>query len=89
MPGQAAAAELVLCGPQLLSMAEKSKIRCDVTGYTFPAVSVQECPSPAVVKKYGVGGKANVCIYVCRKCKHAIPCEFFGGLRCGLKEQKA
>lgn len=89
MPGQAAAAELVLCGPQLLIMAEKSKIRCDVTGYTFPAVCVQECPSPAVVKKYGVGGKANVCIYVCRKCKHAIPCEFFGGLRCGLKEQKA
>ena len=89
MPGQAAAAELVLCGPQLLIMAEKSKIRCDVTGYTFPAVSVQECPSPAVVKKYGVGGKANVCIYVCRKCKHAIHYEFFGGISCGLKQQKA
>lgn len=69
-------------------MAEGGKTRCDVTGYTFPNISVQECPSPAVIKKYGVGGKANVSIYVCRKCKHVIPCEFFGGIKCGLKENK-
>jgi len=64
-----------------------NRVRCDVTGYTFPAVSVQECPEPAVIRRYGTGGQADVSIWVCRKCKHAIHYQFFGGIRCGLKEQ--
>lgn len=65
-------------------MAGKDTARCDVTGNTFPKISVRECPSPAVIKHYGVGGVAHVCVYVCRKCKNAVTYPMHGGLGCAL-----
>ena len=69
-------------------MGAADKIRCDVSGYSFSSISVRECPEPNVIRRYGSGGVAHVSVYVCRKCRYAIPCKFFGGLTCAL-DQKA
>ena len=60
------------------------KVRCDVSGYMFSPISVRECKDPNVIKRYGTGGKANVCVWVCAKCKHAVRYQFHGGLGCEL-----
>ena len=62
----------------------KDSIRCDVTGNTYPSISVRECPSPAVIKRYGTGGVARVCVHVCRRCKFAITFPYYGGVGCQL-----
>ena len=69
-------------------MASKDSARCDVTGNSYPKISVRECPSPAVIKHYGVGGVAHVCVYVCQKCKHKITYPYHGGLGCALDTAK-
>ena len=65
-------------------MRTAEKVRCDVTGYSFSAVAVRECPEPNVIARYGSGGVAHVCVYVCRKCRNAVRYPFFGGLSCAL-----
>lgn len=62
-------------------------IRCDVSGKLFRALSVRECHDEAVIRRYGVGGKCNVSLWVCRKCKHAIHYQFHGGLGCELDKR--
>lgn len=61
-----------------------NRVRCDVTGYVFPSISVRKCRNEAVCKRYGAEGDCNVSIYVCRMCKHAIKYEFHGGVSCEL-----
>lgn len=69
-------------------MASKDTARCDVTGNNYPKISVRKCPSPAVIKHYGVGGVAHVCIYVCMRCKNAVKFPYFGGVKCALDTTK-
>jgi len=66
-------------------MARNEPVRCDVTGKYFYPSSVRKCRDAAVIKRYGVGGEANVSVYVCRNCKHAIKYKFHGGLGCELE----
>ena len=58
-------------------------IRDDVLGKEFYAGCMRSCPHPKVIERYGVGGKAMVSVYVCRKCRHHIDEKWFGGVRCG------
>lgn len=61
-------------------------IRCDVTGKMFAPCAVRSCPHPAVISKYGTGGVANVCIYVCLKCQYAKTYPYYGGVSCEYKQ---
>lgn len=56
--------------------------RCDVTGYVFADCLMRQCPHPGVIKRYGSGGTAHVCHYVCRKCKHKGAVRYTSALRC-------
>lgn len=58
-------------------------VLCNVTGKMFAPVCVRECKEPHVVDRYGIGGKANVSIYVCRKCKYKVTVQNCGALGCG------
>lgn len=60
-----------------------TKLRCDVTEKMFPQIAVRECPNPKVIARYGTGGIARVCVYVCRKCVFCIKHERHGGVGCG------
>ena len=64
-------------------------ILCDVTLKKFPPYAIRACPNPSVIKRYGTGGVANVCVYVCYKCKYARRFRFHGGVGCsyGLEER--
>ena len=63
-------------------------IRDDVIGKRFASCAMRSCPEPHVIRKYGVGGVANVSIYTCRRCKYRIEQKNFFGLGCsyGLGE---
>lgn len=54
----------------------------DVIGKLFSPGCVRSCPHPKVIKRYGVGGKANVSVYTCRKCQY-VEKVMGGGVRCG------
>lgn len=56
---------------------------CNVTGKMFSPCCVRECKEPHVVDRYGIGGKAMVSIYVCRKCKYKVKTPYCGALGCG------
>ena len=56
---------------------------CNVTGKMFAQVCMRECKEPHVVEIYGIGGKAMVSVYVCRKCKYKVTTPFCGALGCG------
>ena len=58
-------------------------IRDDVIGKTFAPISIRQCPHPEVIKKYGVGGVANVSVWTCRMCRHRIEDKYYGGVSCG------
>ena len=60
-------------------------IRDDVNGKLFSPGCVRQCPEPHVIKKFGVGGVANVSVWVCRKCRYHVDMKWFGGVRCGYK----
>ena len=62
-------------------------VRCDVSGRVFSSSLVRKCRDSAVISQYGVGGEANVSIWICRKCKHAIAYKLHGGLGCELEQQ--
>ena len=56
-------------------------VRCDVTGWLFSPISVRECHEPHVVKRYGVGGKCKVSVWICKTCKYGrrdIWCDGWG-----------
>ena len=65
----------------------RKPIRCDVSGKIFTASMVRKCHEEAVVRRYGTGGEANVSVWICRKCKHAIHYKFHGGLGCELERK--
>lgn len=54
----------------------------------FSECAVQECPHPAVIKRYGTGGVATVSIYTCKKCKFGVKSEWCGGWSCGYAMEK-
>lgn len=62
-------------------------VRCDVSGKMFTPGCVRQCPEPHVIKKFGVGGKANVSVYVCRKCRYVIRHKWMGGVSCGYQQE--
>ena len=57
----------------------------DVLGKMFSPGCVRSCPHPGVVIKYGIGGKANVSVYVCRKCRYVVKHKWMGGVSCGYE----
>ncbi len=57
----------------------------DVLGKMFSPGCVRSCPHPGVVSKYGIGGKANVSVYVCRKCRYVVKHKWMGGVSCGYE----
>lgn len=59
-------------------------VRCDVSGLRFPKVAVRECKEPHILARYGTGGKVNVSVWVCRKCKYCVTYPMHGGISCGL-----
>lgn len=54
----------------------------DVLGKYFDPCCMRSCPEPHVIKRYGTGSKANVSVYVCRKCKYHEDMRWFGGVKC-------
>ena len=58
-------------------------VRDDVNGKLFSLGCVRSCPEPHVIKRFGIGGVANVSVYTCRKCKYHEDMEWFGGIKCG------
>ena len=62
-------------------------VRCDVTGKRFPKFSVRECPDPAMIKRYGVGGVCNVAVWVCYNCKYVKQFNHTGAVGCGLDKR--
>lgn len=59
-----------------------ARIYDDVLHLTFPKICMRECPHPQVIKQFGVGGVANVSLYVCRKCRYRETYEGYGGVGC-------
>lgn len=64
-------------------------VRDDVIGKMFSAGCVRSCPEPHVIKRYGIGGKANVSVYTCKKCRYHADHKWHGGVSCtyGLEER--
>lgn len=58
-------------------------VRDDVLGEMFTPGCVRSCPEPHVVRRYGVGGVANVSVYTCRKCRYVKTYQWHGGISCG------
>lgn len=65
-----------------MNSAEREPIYDDVLGKRFAASLMRVCPHPSVIRKYGVGGKCNVSVYVCRKCRYRKEYELHGGVSC-------
>ena len=63
-------------------------IRDDVIGREFAACAVRSCPHPKVIKKYGLGGEANVSVYTCKKCRFHTEFALHAGIGCayGLED---
>lgn len=54
----------------------------NVSGKMFSHGCVRRCPHPGVISKFGVGGKANVSVYTCRKCRFHESVKWIGGSKC-------
>ena len=65
-----------------------TRIRDDVIGKEFAACAVRSCPEPHVIKRFGVGGVANVSVWTCRRCKYHTehPLHFGVGCAYGLEQ---
>lgn len=63
-------------------------VRDDVIGKTFSHGSVRSCPHPGVIKRFGMGGVANVSVWTCRKCRYVIKHKWIGGVSCGYPEEQ-
>lgn len=62
-------------------------VRDDVCGKMFRSDIVRSCPEPHVIKRYGVGGVANVSVWTCKRCKYRIEYKWHGGLGCELDKR--
>lgn len=73
--------------------ADGYKVRDDVIGVRFPRDAVRSCPHPAVIKRYGTGGVANVSAWTCSKCRFGVRTKYCGLWGCeyelGLSSTKA
>ena len=58
-------------------------VRDDVIGKMFTPGAVRPCPEPHVIKRYGVGGVANVSVWTCKKCRYVKTYKWHGGVGCG------
>ncbi len=56
--------------------------RDDVIGKEFASCLMRPCPHPKVIKRFGVGGVANVSVYTCRRCKYHQIQPLFLGVSC-------
>ena len=63
-------------------------IRDDVIGKQFYYGMVRSCPEPHVIRRFGIGGKANVSVYTCRKCRYHEDTKWFGGVKCIYEQQQ-
>ena len=72
--------------PSSGSLKDYAPVRDDISGKLYNPCCVRQCPEPHVVKKFGVGGVANVTVYTCRKCKYVITYKWFGGVSCGYEK---
>jgi len=61
---------------------KRETVRDDVLGREFASVCMRSCPHPNVIKKYGVGGVANVSVYTCRKCRYVQKHPLHFGVTC-------
>lgn len=64
------------------------RVRDDVIGREFAACAVRSCPEPHVIKRFGMGGVANVSVYTCRRCKYHTEYTLHFGVGCtyGLEQ---
>ena len=60
-------------------------IRDDVIGKRFYYGMVRSCPEPHVIKRFGIGGVANVSVYTCRKCRYVQKHPLHFGVTCGYE----
>ena len=60
-------------------------VHCDVTGKMFSPVSVRDCPEPHVIKRYGIGGKCKVSVWICKKCRYGRRDDLCDGWRCAYE----
>lgn len=65
---------------------EYEPVRDDVLGLMFSPGCVRSCPEPHVIKRFGVGGVANVSVWTCKKCRYVVKHPMMGGVSCGYKE---
>lgn len=87
----------MICGVIPMGMGDKKPpyepkydpVRDDVIGKRFSPGCVRQCPEPHVIKKFGVGGVANVSVYTCRKCRYVIKHKWMGGVSCGYEERES
>ena len=56
-------------------------------GKLFASCCMRSCPEPHVIKRYGVGGVANVSVWTCKRCRHVIEYKYHGGVGCELELQ--
>lgn len=63
-------------------------VRDDVIGKRFAVCCMRSCPHPEVIKKFGVGGVANVSVYTCKKCRFHREYKLHGGVSCDYAETK-
>ena len=64
-------------------------VRDDVNGKLFSPGCVRSCPEPHVIKRFGIGGVANVSVYTCRKCRYHEDTKWFGGVKCIYEQQQS
>ena len=67
---------------------EHGRVRDDVIGREFAACAMRSCPHPTVIRKFGLGGVANVSVWTCKRCRFhtEFPLHFGIGCNYGLDE---
>ena len=68
---------------------EKELYEDNVYHVSWEPGQILDCPRPAVIGKYGRGGRCLVCIYTCRKCRYHIEenRRVYGGILCGFGKE--
>jgi len=57
-------------------------VKCAKCGYEHHTFSVHMCPHPAVMRVYGAGYPAPICVYCCSRCQHSERIAHTGARRC-------
>lgn len=58
----------------------------DVDGQIYASFLIRPCPHPAVVRKYGTGGRCNTSVHTCVKCQYMARNKD-GHVICGYEEK--